>query len=59
MYIQVFLVINPGPHSENCIMVRPNVGRYTQKKNKVRYDQLPLWRAEGHVNRALEVWERE
>lgn len=56
---KVFLVINPGAHSENCIVIRPNTGRGMMRKATLRNDKIPNWRAEDNVNRALEVWKRE
>ena len=55
-------MINPGPHSENCIVLRPNSGKAMWTKDTLKQKCLasfPDWRAEGNVNRALEVWKRE
>lgn len=58
---KVFLVINPGPHSQHCIVIRPNTGRTTLNKDDIRYTNLGQnkWRLEMNVDRATAVWERE
>ena len=57
---KVFLVIDPGAHSTNCIIVRPNIGRYMKSKYEIHEDIRDRnWTLQGNVNRAMEVWERE
>lgn len=58
---KAFLVINPGPHSLHCVVVRPNTGRTTLSKEIIRNVNLGQnkWRLELNVDRATQVWERE
>lgn len=56
---KIFLVINPGPHSENCIVIRPNTGRGLKSKQELRHKCIPTWKMEENVERAMAVWNRE
>jgi hypothetical protein len=58
---KVFLVINPGPQSHYCVVVRPNTGRTTLSKDIIRNTNLGQnkWRLELNVDRATAIWERE
>lgn len=58
---KAFLVINPGPQSPYCVVVRPNTGRTTLSKDIIRNTNLGQnrWRLELNIDRASQIWERE
>jgi len=56
---KVFLIINPGAHSDSCITIRPNVGRRTVDKYAIREKLTGGDLASVSINRAMEIWKRE
>mmetsp|Transcript_6956 Transcript_6956/g.13000 ORF Transcript_6956/g.13000 Transcript_6956/m.13000 type:complete len:341 (-) Transcript_6956:736-1758(-) len=56
---KVFLIINPGAHSDQCITIRPNVGRRTVSKYDVRKKLMEGNLASVGAGQAMKIWKRE
>ena len=56
---KVFLIINPGAHSESCVSIRPNIGRRTWEKVKLREQLMQGNLSFTSVEDAMETWNRE
>jgi len=56
---KVFLIINPGAHSDQCIAIRPNVGRRTVSKYDIRQKLMKGELASVGAGQAMKIWKRE
>jgi len=56
---KVHLIINTGAQSSQCVVIRPNLGRRTVDKYKVRDKLMAGSLASMSVDQAMVIWKRE